>query len=184
MASVWETEIEGVLLVEPQVFFDERGFFLETYREEVLGERFVQHNHSRSRRGVLRGVHFQRVRPQGKLVRAATGAIFDVAVDLRSGSKSYGRWAGVLLSDQNHRQLYVPPGFGHGFLVLSEVADVEYKCTEYYDPESDGGVRWDDPELGIQWPLAGLKPQVSEKDQGLPRLSELGKGRWPIPGAR
>lgn len=170
------TEIEGLQLIEPKVFYDRRGFFLETYREELLGVSFVQHNHSRSFRGVLRGLHFQHVRPQGKLVRATVGAIFDVAVDLRPKSSSYGRWAGFLLSDQNHRQLYVPPGFAHGFLVLSEEADVEYKCTEYYDPESDGGIRWDDPTLKIRWPLAGLTPQISEKDQHLPTLREWERG--------
>lgn len=164
-----------VLLFEPQVFGDERGFFLETLRqsiiEEVLpGARFVQQNHSRSQKGVLRGLHFQRERPQGKLVRCARGEIFDVAVDIRPGSKTFGKWVGVSLNDQNHRQLYVPPGFAHGFLVLSDVADVIYQCTEYYHPESEGGIAWDDAALAIPWPLQGIKPTISAKDAAWPPL--------------
>lgn len=172
-------ELDGVVLVEPRVFGDERGFFLETFREDRYrdallegDQRFVQDNHSRSTRGVLRGLHFQTRRPQGKLLRCVAGEIYDVAVDIRPDSPSYGAWVAAILSAENKHQLYVPPGFAHGFQVVSEVADVEYKCTDYYDPEGEGGVRWDDPELAIRWPLA--KPIVSAKDQALPTLDALG----------
>lgn len=172
-----ETALAGVVLVTPTVHGDGRGFFLETWREdrygELLGrgERFVQDNHSRSSRGVLRGLHFQTRRPQGKLLRCVLGEIFDVAVDLRPDSASFGAWVGVRLSGDNKRQLYVPPGFAHGFQVLSETADVEYKCTDYYDPGGEGGVRWDDPDLAIDWPLDA--PLVSDKDRRLPVLADL-----------
>lgn len=171
-----------VLLFEPQVFGDERGFFLETLRqsiiEEVLpGARFVQQNHSRSQKGVLRGLHFQMERPQGKLVRCARGEIFDVAVDIRPGSKTFGKWVGVYLNDQNHRQIYVPPGFAHGFFVLSDVADVIYQCTEYYHPESEAGILWNDRQLAIEWPLQGIKPIVSAKDAAWPPLGPPGAPR-------
>lgn len=176
--SVMETDLPGVYLFEPEFFGDHRGFFLETFRRSALDEvgielDFVQHNHSRSQRGVLRGLHYQRERPQGKLVRAARGAIFDVAVDIRIDSASFGQWVGYELSDDNHRQLYVPPEFAHGFLVLSEVADVVYKCTDYYHPQSEEGVAWDDPTIGIEWPLGileGKEPLLSKKDRCLPRL--------------
>ncbi len=173
--SVSETELPGVYLFEPRVFGDERGFFLETFRASALDElgidvEFVQHNHSRSAQDVLRGLHFQTERPQGKLVRAARGAIFDVAVDIRPDSAHYGQWVGAILDDKDHRQLYVPPGFAHGFLVMSEVADVVYKCTDYYDPNAEGGVMWDDPTIGIEWPLEGT-PVLSQKDRGWPRLN-------------
>ena len=176
--TIAESNLPGVYLFEPRVFGDERGFFLETFRRSALDEvgielDFVQHNHSRSGRGVLRGLHFQTVQPQGKLVRAARGAIFDVAVDIRPSSAAYGQWVGFVLDDENHRQLYVPPGFAHGFLVMSEVADVVYKCTDYYHPESESGVAWNDPEIGIEWPLdeVGMsKPILSRKDRDWPPL--------------
>lgn len=170
--------LEGVVLVEPRVFGDERGFFLETFREDRYGEelleagqRFVQDNHSRSSRGVLRGLHFQTRRPQGKLLRCVRGEIYDVAVDVRRGSPQFGQWIAVTLSAENKHQLYVPPGYAHGFQVLSDSADVEYKCTDYYDPEGEGGVRWDDPALAIPWPVAN--PVVSDKDRSLPLLNAL-----------
>ena len=171
------TPLDGVVLVRPQVHGDARGFFIETFREdryaELLppGTRFVQDNHSRSSRGVLRGLHFQTRRPQGKLLRCVLGEIYDVAVDLRPDSPQRGQWYGCRLSSDNHHQLYVPPGFAHGFQVLSERADVEYKCTDYYDPGGEGGLRWDDPDVAIDWPLDN--PQVSEKDAVLPRLAAL-----------
>lgn len=171
------TDLEEVVLVTPAVFGDERGFFLETFREdryaELLqpGERFVQDNHSRSRRGVLRGLHFQTRKPQGKLLRCVSGEIYDVAVDVRPGSPQFGQWIGVTLSEDNKQQLYIPPGFAHAFQVVSESADVEYKCTDYYDPGGEGGVRWDDPDLAIDWPVA--EAIVSAKDQQLPLLREL-----------
>jgi len=170
------TALDGVVLITPAVHGDERGFFLETFREDayarLLGpdERFVQDNHSRSRRGVLRGLHFQTRQPQGKLLRCVAGEIYDVAVDVRPGSPKYGSWVGVTLSEANKQQLYIPPGFAHGFQVVSASADVEYKCTDYYDPGGEGGVRWDDPDLAINWPVA--EAIVSDKDQRLPRLHE------------
>ena len=177
-----ETRLPGVHLFEPRVFGDERGFFLETFRRSALEEAgvvedFVQHNHSRSGRGVLRGLHYQLLRPQGKLVRCVRGRIFDVAVDIRRGSETFGEWFGVVLDDREHRQLYVPPDFAHGFLVLSEVADVVYKCTDYYHRESEAGIAWDDPAIGIEWPLGEIGGEVilSEKDRGHPVLSEQRK---------
>lgn len=175
--KVSDTALPGVLLIEPVVHGDERGFFVETFQAERYRDQaglaldFVQDNHSRSRRGVLRGLHGQRQHPQGKLVRCARGAVFDVAVDVDPASATYGQHVGVELNDRNGLQLYVPPGYLHGFLVLSEVADFEYKCTALYDPSDEIGVRWDDPQLAIPWPLT--EPQVSEKDQGLPLLQDL-----------
>jgi dTDP-4-dehydrorhamnose 3,5-epimerase len=174
--KIMPTRIPEVLLIEPEVFGDERGFFMESwharkYAEQGLDVNFVQDNHSRSRRGVLRGLHYQLQVPQGKLVRVTAGAVFDVAVDIRKGSPSFGQWVGVELSGQNHRQLYVPPGFAHGFCVLSESADFLYKCTDYYAPETEYGVRWDDPDIGIEWPGGGF--QVSEKDAANSFLCEL-----------
>jgi len=163
------TELPGMLLLEPQVFGDARGFFMETwqaarYREAGMPERFVQDNHSRSRRGVLRGLHYQLTQPQGKLVWVTRGAVFDVGVDIRRGSPSFGRWYGCVLDDLNHRQLYIPPGFAHGFCVLSEEADFFYKCTDYYHPSSERGIAWDDSEIGIAWPIRdGIA--LSAKDQ-------------------
>lgn len=168
------TQLPEVVLIEPDVFRDQRGFFLETfharkYREAGLGYDFVQDNHSRSARGTLRGLHAQVRKPQGKLVRVIEGEIFDVAIDLRPRSASFGRWVSTTLSADSFRQLFVPPGFGHGFCVLSEVAQVEYKCTELYDPDDEIGVRWD--SAGIAWPLKD--PLLSGKDAALPSLREV-----------
>lgn len=170
------TNLPGVLLIEPRVFHDERGYFLESFNagryaaHENMGlpTAVVQTNHSRSRRGVLRGLHFQRRKPQGKLVSVARGRIFDVAVDLRPGSATFGRWTGVLLDDEAPRQIWIPAGFAHGFCVLSDVADVTYACTALYAPDDDLGIRWDDPTIGVQWPIAS--PLVSPKDAALPTL--------------
>jgi dTDP-4-dehydrorhamnose 3,5-epimerase len=174
--KVIETELPGVLIVEPVVHGDARGFFLESfharrYAESGLPETFVQDNHSRSARGVLRGLHYQLQHPQGKLVRVVSGEVFDVAVDIRKGSPAFGRWVGATLSADNHRQLYVPPGFAHGFCVLSEYADFLYKCTDYYAPDDERGVRWDDPDIGIEWPA--LEVRLSDKDRGNALLREL-----------
>ena len=172
--KVIATELPGVLLLEPKAFGDARGFFLETwqaarYAEAGMPERFVQDNHSRSRRGVLRGLHFQLIQPQGKLVWVTRGAVFDVAVDIRRGSPQFGRWYGCVLDDVDHRQLYVPPGFAHGFCVLSEEADFFYKCTDYYHPQSERGIAWNDPDIGIKWPLQDVA--LSGKDQQSQRLA-------------
>lgn len=174
--NVHPTEIEGVLIVEPAVFRDPRGFFLETWHAEKyeragIAGPFVQDNHSRSVRGTLRGLHAQRRHPQGKLVRAVRGEIWDVAVDIRPGSKTFGRWTAATLSEDNFRQLWVPPGMAHGFCVTSEVAEVEYKCTAPYDRADEIGVRWDDPALGIRWPVSA--PILSPKDLALPTLAGL-----------
>ena len=169
--QIVDTALESVKILEPKVFGDERGFFLESwnraaFEQSGLPGEFVQDNHSRSARGVLRGLHYQLRRPQGKLVRVTSGAVFDVAVDLRRESAEFGRWAGVLLSAENRRQLWVPPGFAHGFLVLSESADFQYKCTEYYAPEHERSLAWNDPALGIDWPLAEIgAPSLSDKDR-------------------
>ena len=170
------TDLPGVVLIEPDVYRDRRGFFLETYhagkyRAAGIDGIFVQDNHSHSVRGTVRGLHAQRQRAQGKLVRALQGEIFDVAVDIRRGSPTFRHWVGVRLSADNFRQIYVPPGFAHGFCVLSEIADVEYKCTELYDPADEFGILWDDPELAISWPVR--EPLLSEKDRTAPRLAEL-----------
>jgi dTDP-4-dehydrorhamnose 3,5-epimerase len=166
--KVESTGVPGVLVIEPIVHRDDRGFFLETWRAERYADaglpvRFVQDNHSRSARGTLRGLHYQVEDAQGKLVRCALGEVFDVAVDLRRGSPSYGRWAGATLSDREHRQMWIPPGCAHGFYVLSETADVVYKCTTAYAPAHERVIRWDDPDLAIAWPLAGV-PLVSPRD--------------------
>ncbi len=175
--QVLETDLPGVLIVEPRVFADSRGFFKETYeknryREAGIASEFVQDNFSRSCGGTLRGLHFQIRHPQGKLVQVLRGEIFDVAVDLRRGSTHFGKWAGVVLSEANHRQLYVPPGFAHGFCVLSESADMFYKCTDYYHPQHERTLLWNDPDVGIEWPLKG-KPVLSAKDQQGTRFTEL-----------
>lgn len=168
--NVISTKIADVLIIEPAVFGDERGFFYESYNKAALSAAagiradFVQDNHSRSRRHVLRGLHYQVKQPQGKLVRVAVGEVFDVAVDLRRRSTSFGHWVGCHLSAENKRQLWIPEGFAHGFLVLSEYADFLYKTTDYYVPEHERCIRWDDPELAISWPLAGT-PSISSKDQ-------------------
>jgi len=171
-----ETDLPGVLIVEPAVFRDPRGFFLETfhaarYREGGIPYDFVQDNHSKSVRGTLRGLHAQRRRPQGKLVRAAQGEIFDVAVDIRPGSATFGKWVGARLSGESFRQMFIPPGFAHGFCVLSATAEVEYKCTDFYDRADEIGARWD--SVGIEWPIQD--PLLSPKDAALPTLLELRK---------
>lgn len=170
-------ELPGVVLVEPRVFGDERGFFLETYHRERYADggidvEFVQDNHSRSIGPILRGLHAQRRNPQGKLVRCVEGSIWDVAVDARAGSPTFGRWVAEELSAANHRQLYVPPGFLHGFCVLASPAQVEYKCTALYDPSDEIGVIWNDPDLAIAWPVA--RPTLSAKDAALPTLRQIG----------
>jgi dTDP-4-dehydrorhamnose 3,5-epimerase len=175
--TVTELPIPGLLLIEPKVFHDDRGFFLETFRAERYAEigvdvSFVQINQSRSRRHTLRGLHFQRRHPQGKLVRVSQGAVYDVVVDLRAGSETFGQQFGMILDDVDHRQLWIPPGFAHGFCVISEQADFLYACTEVYRPDDEGGIRWDDPDLGIDWPISD--PILSDKDRSLPLLKELG----------
>lgn len=167
------TSLNDVFILEPKVFGDERGFFLEAYNEATFAKlglptHFRQDNHSGSRKGVLRGLHYQMNQPQGKLVRALRGDIFDVAIDLRRDSKQFGQWFGTVLSAENKRMLWIPPGFGHGFLVLSDFAEVSYKATDFYDPSSERSILWNDPEVGIQWPLDG-EPTLSAKDAaGLP----------------
>ena len=173
--KVTPTELPGVLLVEPLVFGDARGFFVETFHVERyaaagIREPFVQDNLSRSVQHTLRGLHFQEPRPQGKLVQVLRGAVWDVAVDVRRGSPTFGAWFGMELSDENRRQLWIPPGFAHGFCVLSEVADFFYKCTEFYAPDAERCVRWDDPALDIRWPVRS--PVLSKKDRSAPLLSE------------
>jgi dTDP-4-dehydrorhamnose 3,5-epimerase len=169
--KVLPTELPDVVVIEPQVFGDARGFFLETwsargYAEAGLHMTFVQDNWSRSSRGILRGLHYQLRHPQGKLVRVTQGEVFDVAVDLRRGSPSFGRWTGTILSAENHRAMYVPPGFAHGFYVLSESADFQYKCTDLYMPAHERTIAWDDPAIGIRWPLVGgARPTLSDKDR-------------------
>jgi dTDP-4-dehydrorhamnose 3,5-epimerase len=175
--KVTATEIPGVVVIEPDVFRDPRGFFMETFhagkfRSQGLPEIFVQDNQSRSSRGVLRGLHYQLQHPQGKLVRVLNGEVFDVAVDIRRGSPFFGRWAGLVLSDKNMKQIYIPPGFAHGFCVLSEQADVVYKCTDLYAPGDEYGIAWNDPAIGIEWPQVDYL--LSDKDRRNPRLSEIG----------
>jgi dTDP-4-dehydrorhamnose 3,5-epimerase len=175
--NVIETKLDGVLVIEPKVFGDDRCFFLETYQEdryrEYLGAdiKFVQDNHSRSSKGVLRGLHFQKTKPQGKLVRVVNGDVYDVAVDINPQSPTYGQYHGVVLSAKNKKQLWIPPGYAHGFLVLSDRADFEYKCTDYYDATDEGGVLWNDPDINIPWPLTDVL--LSDKDAVLPTLKEL-----------
>ncbi|HEX4107183.1 MAG TPA: dTDP-4-dehydrorhamnose 3,5-epimerase [Solirubrobacteraceae bacterium] len=169
------TRIPGLVLLAPQVHGDHRGFFVETYRASdaaLRGVEFVQDNHSRSRRGVVRGLHLQIGAGIGKLVRCGRGEIFDVAVDVRRGSPHYGRWEGYVLDDRAHRQLYVPAGFAHGFCVLSDVADVFYRQTGYYDPDLERGIAYDDPEVAVEWPLPAAELIASERDAGAPRLAE------------
>ncbi|MCY0966956.1 dTDP-4-dehydrorhamnose 3,5-epimerase [Parathalassolituus penaei] len=173
--------LDGVLLLEPRVFRDERGFFQETFHKQRFQElglptNFVQDNHSRSCRGVLRGLHFQLQHPQGKLVRVVSGEIFDVAVDIRPASPTLGQWCGTMLNDQNHHQLWVPPGMAHGFVVLSERADVLYRCTDVYAPDDEYSVRWDDPTIGIKWPLDSLADTpviISQRDQNAMNWQQL-----------
>jgi dTDP-4-dehydrorhamnose 3,5-epimerase len=170
------TELEGVVLLEPEVHGDERGFMVETFRREAWAEQgvdveFVQHNHSRSARGTLRGLHFQTEPGQAKLVRCPRGRIFDVAVDLRRGSPTYGQWEGYELDDERHRQLFAPVGCAHGFAVLSDVADVAYLLSSPYDPATEAGIAWDDSDVGVAWPLSD--PLLSERDKAAPRLAEI-----------
>ena len=170
------TRLEGLVLIEPEVYGDERGFMLESFNRERWAElgvevEFVQHNHSRSVRGTLRGLHFQTHPGQAKLVRCPRGEIFDVAVDLRRGSPTYGEWEGYVLDDDAHRQLFVPVGFGHGFAVLSEEADVAYQVSSYYDPATEKGIAWDDPDVGVDWEVNA--PLLSERDKSAPKLAEV-----------
>ena len=175
--KVSHAKLRGCVIIEPRVFSDERGFFLETFQAERYEQEagmdlpFVQDNHSRSARGVLRGLHFQKTKPQGKLVRVIRGEVYDVAVDIRKGSATFGEWEGVVLSEENKKQFWVPPGFAHGFVVLSDTADFEYKCTDYYDPSDEGSISWSDPDLDIPWPIAN--PVLSTKDQSAKRLVDL-----------
>ena len=180
--NVIKTNLEGVLLIEPKVFGDQRGFFMETfqaerYRQSGIDVEFVQDNLSCSTRGVLRGLHYQLNFPQAKLVSVIRGEVFDVVVDIRKGSPSYGQWYGAVLNGENHRQLYVPHGFAHGFCVLSETVYFQYKCTDYYHPEDEIGVIWNDPAIGIEWPIDD--PVLSVKDQGLTTLGELDQAMLP-----
>jgi dTDP-4-dehydrorhamnose 3,5-epimerase len=172
------TEIPEVVLIRPKVFGDSRGFFLETWEERKfaaagIGARFVQDNHSRSGRHILRGLHYQIQQPQGKLVRVVTGTVYDVAVDIRRSSPTFGRWVGVTLSEENHHMLWVPPGFAHGFVVLSEFADFLYRCSEFYAPQHERSILWNDPDLGVKWPLpVGSQPLLSPKDAAAKRLCD------------
>ena len=172
--KISHSKLKGCVIIEPTVFGDERGFFLETFQavryeqEAGIDLPFVQDNHSRSARGVLRGLHFQKTKPQGKLVRVVRGEVYDVAVDIREGSATFGEWEGVTLSEDNKKQFWVPPGFAHGFVVLSDTADFEYKCTDYYDPSDEGCILWSDPDLDIPWPIAS--PVLSTKDKSAKRL--------------
>tara|TARA_B110000003_G_C16651144_1_gene534167 strand:+ start:5080 stop:5616 length:537 start_codon:yes stop_codon:yes gene_type:complete len=175
--KIIKTKLKDCFLIQPKVHSDERGFFLETFHTDryhrLAGIKlpFVQDNHSRSSKGVLRGLHFQKTKPQGKLVRVVKGKVYDVALDIRKDSHSFGLWEGVILSEENKNQLWVPPGFAHGFLVLSEMADFEYKCTDYYDPSDEGSILWNDPDLQISWPLKN--PTLSDKDSSARRLVDL-----------
>jgi dTDP-4-dehydrorhamnose 3,5-epimerase len=175
--KISHSKLKGCVIIEPRVFGDERGFFLETFQavryeqEAGIDLTFVQDNHSRSARGVLRGLHFQKTKPQGKLVRVVRGEVYDVAVDIRKGSATFGQWEGVILSEDNKKQFWVPPGFAHGFVVLSATADFEYKCTDYYDPSDEGSILWSDPDLDIPWPIAN--PVLSAKDESAKRLVDL-----------
>ena len=170
------TPLEGVVVIKPKVFGDQRGFFMETYHEKLFREAgitlpFVQDNHSRSAKNVLRGLHYQVKYPQGKLVRVMNGEVFDVAVDIRRGSPNFGKWHGEILSDENMLMMYIPPGFAHGFCVLSESVDFLYKCTDLYHQEHDRGLLWNDPAMGIKWPMEN--PFLSEKDKNNPTLNEI-----------
>lgn len=176
--KVTKTAIDGVLIFEPKVFGDARGFFMESFNQKTFAEavgskvNFVQDNHSRSAKGVLRGLHYQKPpHAQGKLVRVTQGSVYDVAVDIRHGSATFGQWVGVELSGENHRQLWLPPGMAHGFLVTSESADFLYKTTDYYAPQAEGCVLWSDPALGITWPDVGMAPRLADKDAAAPPLS-------------
>ncbi|MDC0124521.1 dTDP-4-dehydrorhamnose 3,5-epimerase [Gammaproteobacteria bacterium] len=175
--KVVKTKLHDCVIVEPKVFGDERGFFLETFQAERYGELagiklpFVQDNHSRSSKAVLRGLHYQKTKPQGKLVRVVRGEVYDVAVDIRHDSPTFGQWEGIILSEENKRQFWVPPGFAHGFVVLSATADFEYKCTDYYDPTDEGSILWSDSDLNIPWPISN--PLLSAKDESAKRLVDI-----------
>ncbi|MGD9253141.1 MAG: dTDP-4-dehydrorhamnose 3,5-epimerase [Holophagae bacterium] len=182
--NVADTAIADVKLIVPEVFEDQRGFFMESYNRRRLAEAgitadFVQDNHSRSRRGVLRGLHYQLHQGQAKLVRATVGRVFDAVVDIRRGSPTFGQWVGYELSESNRRQLYAPAGFAHGFLVLSEVAEFQYKCSDFYDPDDERGLPWDDPGINIRWPLDGLEPVLSDRDRGWRPLSAAPDAELP-----
>ena len=174
-----KTSINDIYIIEPTVFGDERGYFMETYHEKEFKDAgidvtFVQDNQSKSKKGVLRGLHFQYTNPQGKLVRVIKGKVFDVAVDLRKSSSTYGEWEGVILSEENKKQFYVPEGFAHGFLVLSDEAEFTYKCTNFYDADDEGGILWNDPEIGIEWPIDNINDVLlSEKDEQLKALKDI-----------
>ena len=168
--NIITTNLPGVIVIEPKLYVDKRGFFLETFREDVLlqagiNAHFVQDNHTRSSQGVLRGLHYQMTQTQGKLVRVAAGSVFDVVVDVRSSSPTFGQWYGTELNEDNIKMIYVPPGFAHGFVVLSETADFIYKCTDYYHPESEQGIAWDDPDLNIDWSIAEIAEKISLSDK-------------------
>lgn len=173
-----KTSIEGVYIIEPTIFSDKRGYFMETYhagefKDAGLDINFVQDNQSKSKKGVLRGLHFQYNKPQGKLVRVIKGEVFDVAVDLRKNSPTYGQWEGVILSEENLQQIYIPEGFAHGFLVLSDEAEFVYKCSNFYEAENEGGILWNDPQIGIEWPLDKVEEIIlSEKDKKWKTLQE------------
>ena len=175
--KIVKTNLDDCVIIEPEVFGDERGFFLETFQAERyaslagINTPFVQDNHSRSSKGVLRGMHYQKEKPQGKLVRVVSGVVYDVAVDLRKGSCTFGQFASVILSEENKLQFWVPPGFAHGFVVLSDIADFEYKCTDYYDPSDEGSVLWNDSDIQIPWPIDN--PSLSEKDANANKLIDL-----------
>lgn len=176
--NVIPTDIEGLVVIEPRVFGDDRGFFMESWSRKTFANLgldldFVQDNHSCSARGVLRGLHYQQPKPQGKLVRVTSGRAWDVAVDLRAGSATYGKWGGIELSAQNKRMLWVPPGFAHGFVSLEDGTDFLYKCTDFYDPANEHSLMWNDPEVGIEWPLEGIDPQLSAKDMLGKPLNEV-----------
>jgi dTDP-4-dehydrorhamnose 3,5-epimerase len=172
------TGIEDLTIIIPAVFGDDRGYFMETWHygefaRAGIAVNFVQDNQSKSRKGVLRGLHFQKKNPQGKLVRVIAGEVYDVAVDLRKDSTTFGKWHGVILNAENKKQFYVPEGFAHGFLVLSDTAEFAYKCTRFYDPNDESGLAWDDPEIGIDWPISGFDILLSKKDRMLPKLTSL-----------
>lgn len=184
--KIIKTHLPGIIVFEPKVFGDKRGFFLETFRQDVLQQAginvtFVQDNHSRSNQGVLRGLHYQLTQTQGKLVRVTSGSVYDVAVDVRHGSPTFGQWYGAHLDEESMRMMYVPPGYAHGFVVLSESADFLYKCTEYYHPESEQGIAWNDPDIGIEWPINDLASKValSEKDKTSPFLKDQSPDKLP-----
>lgn len=183
--NFYETEINGVYIIEPRIFYDNRGYFMEVYNQKYfekagLNMNFVQDNESKSTKGVLRGLHFQKRYSQGKLLRVTKGEVFDVAVDLRNDSKTYGKWTGIILSDKNKKQFYIPEGFAHGFLVLSDEVIFNYKCTNFYAPEYEGGIIWNDPDINIKWPIDKVENIIlSEKDKANQRLSELDLSKYP-----